>query len=275
MVSRPVPVTLGSPRFSTAAIDGCALVHAWFPPNTTLEPHSHDRPTVAVMLSGSFDLRFSRREYACTQSCISVEPAGERHLNRMQRAGAEVLVLQPDASQGDRWEPFAALLGEIGWQRHAGIAGLAARLTQEVRSPDAYSPLVLEALVLEIFVAAARMSNASRRRGGTPPWLLRAQELLHDRATTPVNMGDIAAQCGVHPAHLAREFRRSFRISIGNYARALRVDWAARQLAGTTKPIAVIAAEGGFADQSHLTRLLKRSVGLTPERYRREVRGER
>jgi AraC family transcriptional regulator len=275
MISRPVPVTLGSPRFSSATLDGCAVVHAWFPPDTTLESHTHDRATVAVMLAGSFDLRFTGREYACMPACISVEPAGARHLNRMHGAGAEVLVLQPDASRDDLWRPFAQWLGEIGWQRHAGIAGLAARVTQEVRSPDAYSSLVMEALVLEIFVAAARLSNASRRRGASPPWLLRAQELLHDRPTTPMSIRNVAVECGVHPAHLAREFRRHFRVSIGAYARGLRVEWAARQLADTTKPIAVIAAEGGFADQSHLTRLLKRGTGLTPEQYRTAVRGKK
>lgn len=274
MVSRPVPVTLGSPRFSTAAVDGCAVVHAWFPPNSELEPHTHARPTVAIMLNGSFDLRFSGREFACHPGCISVEPAGERHANRMHRAGAEVLVLQPDPHSAQWWEPFAGLLGAIGWQRHGPIASLAARVAREVRSPDAFSPLMIEALVLEILVTASRLADKAHARGRAP-WLLRAQEVLHAHPTRCVTVGQLAAECGVPPAQLARGFRQRFLTSIGAYARGLRLDWAARQLAETSAPIATIAAQGGFSDQSHLTRLLKRHTGLTPYEFRKRATDRR
>jgi AraC family transcriptional regulator len=33
-------------------------------------------------------------------------------------------------------------------------------------------------------------------------------------------------------------------------------------------PLALVAAEAGFADQSHLTRTFKRFTGMTPGRYR-------
>jgi AraC family transcriptional regulator len=50
---------------------------------------------------------------------------------------------------------------------------------------------------------------------------------------------------------------------------------AAAQIAQTDVPIARIAVDAGFADQSHFTRMFKRYVGTTPARYRRDahVRG--
>jgi AraC family transcriptional regulator len=61
-------------------------------------------------------------------------------------------------------------------------------------------------------------------------------------------------------------------VSVGEYLRRLRLDWAASQLAATETPLALLAAEAGFADQSHFTRAFKRHAGLTPARYRSMVR---
>ena len=272
MRTSPVPVTLGSPKYRTTAVDGCHVVHAWFPPATVIEPHVHERACFAVMLDGSFDLRFPRAEYACIPGSVGIEPAGERHSNFVNAAGADVLVLQPDQSRRDLWEPFEGLLGAIGYLRHAGIAGLAARVAREIASPDPWSPMAIEALMLEMVVVAARV-HSLRPHGTRPPdWLLRAQELLHDQPTSTHRVSQIASSVGVHPAHLARSFRRHFHMSLGTYARRLRVEWAARRLTESDDPIAAIAAAAGYADQSHLTRALKVHAGLTPDQLRRRQR---
>jgi AraC family transcriptional regulator len=62
-------------------------------------------------------------------------------------------------------------------------------------------------------------------------------------------------------------------VSVGEYVRRERLDWAVAQLTTTDTPVATVAAEAGFADQSHFTRAFKRHTGLTPGRYRRVVRG--
>jgi AraC-like DNA-binding protein len=43
----------------------------------------------------------------------------------------------------------------------------------------------------------------------------------------------------------------------------------ARALLRNGEPIAAVAAHTGFADQSHLGRLLRRAFGTTPGAYRR------
>ena len=49
-----------------------------------------------------------------------------------------------------------------------------------------------------------------------------------------------------------------------------RLERAKRLLRRTHLPIALIAQEVGFADQSHLTQMFRREVGVTPGRYRAE-----
>jgi AraC family transcriptional regulator len=93
--------------------------------------------------------------------------------------------------------------------------------------------------------------------------------MLCDRGTTPLRCTDLALEAGVHPVHLARVFRARHGISPGEYLRRRRLDWAAHRLAESAVPIADIALEAGFADQSHLTRSFHRWMGLTPLQYRR------
>ena len=274
MATASVPVTLGSPRFTRSSIDGCGIVHAWFPSGAVLEPHVHDPATVAVMLAGSFDLRFARHEHACTPATVSVEPAGERHANRIGRAGAEVLVLQPDLSRTELWRPFREVLDGVSSRQDGAIAARAARLAAEIESPDPFTSLMAEALTFELLVLTARgavrdAGDAPGRR--PPPWLLRVEEMLH-HAPVRLRLADCASEVGMHPGHVARAFRRHFGVSIGSYARRLRLDAAAERLRRSGEPIAAIAHETGFADQSHLTRAFKRYLGVTPDVHRQRYR---
>jgi AraC family transcriptional regulator len=50
------------------------------------------------------------------------------------------------------------------------------------------------------------------------------------------------------------------------------VDAARRLLSETERPIADIALETGFTDQSHLTRVFRRCLGETPAGFRRRFR---
>jgi quercetin dioxygenase-like cupin family protein len=50
-----MPVTLGSPWFRTVDTAACRVTEARFSAGDILRAHSHDRPIMAVMLSGSFE----------------------------------------------------------------------------------------------------------------------------------------------------------------------------------------------------------------------------
>lgn len=262
-----VPVTMGSPRSRSVEVGGLLVTEAWFPPGLVIPPHVHRRACFAVMLDGAFDLSFARASYDCAPARITTEPAGERHANRVRSAGAHVVVLQPDPLRTELLRPLREVLEEVHHFGHAGIARSARQVTRELGRPDGVSELAIESLALGMLVAAGRngSTDSSRR---PPPWLLRAQEYVHARFLERFTTADVAREAGVHPVHLARVFRATFRASLGDYVRALRLDWAARLLTSSAAPLAEIALRAGFADQSHFTRAFKRYSGMTPGRYR-------
>jgi AraC family transcriptional regulator len=132
-------------------------------------------------------------------------------------------------------------------------------------------PLAVEGLAFELLAEFARDRARSGRAARRPGWLARAAELLEPGSSNSTALGDVAAAIGVHPSHLARVFRAAYGMSVGEYARARRLDWAAAQLAEGDLPLAVIARQAGFCDQSHFTRAFGRHTGLTPGRYRQQA----
>ena len=270
LAAASVPVTMGSPSFRSLRLDGFDIVEAWFVPGDELARHAHERACVGVMLAGSFDLRIDGGCRHCPPSTVFTEPAGETHSNHIGCGGARVVVVQPDPARPELLRPFAPFLGRTSHRQHAGIAARAARLAAELDAGDDLASLAAEGVVLEMLVTLARVSTAEIRRA--PTWLLRAQELLHARFADPPRTAEIAGEVAVHPAHLARAFRRCFGVSVGTYVRRLRLEWAAGELAGSERPLAGVALAAGFADQSHFTRAFKRYSGLTPSMYRRTRR---
>ena len=83
-----------------------------------------------------------------------------------------------------------------------------------------------------------------------------------------MSVGELARAVGVHPGHLSRTFRERLGRTAGHYLEQLRVERACRLLV-TEAPLVDVAMRSGFADQSHFTRTFRRSVGVSPGRYRR------
>ena len=257
---------MGSPRFHSMEATGCSIIEAWFPPNAELPPHTHERPIFGVMLSGAFESAIAHRTLNCPPAAVWVEPLGERHANRIGRDGAHVLVVQPDPAA---FGAFGGFLDAVQHLRHAGIAGDATRVAQEIHAADDLSRLVVDGLLQSMLAAAVRQHRARRFHERVPPWLLHAQELVHARFRERVSLVTVAASVGVTPSHLAREFRAHFGTTVGDYTRRLRVDWVAEQLTRTTMSLSEIGIAGGFSDQSHLTREFRRRHGVSPGAWRR------
>lgn len=94
-----------------------------------------------------------------------------------------------------------------------------------------------------------------------------ARDLLHARMAEDVGLDELSAAAGVDRFRLNRAFRAAFGLSPHAYLVRLRLRAARRRLAGGEAP-ALVAAEVGFADQSHLGRWFRRAYGMTPAAYR-------
>ena len=267
--SRPVPVTMGSPRFNTVEVGAFRVTEAFFPPEIELPRHVHERAILGIMLEGGFDDIFPSHTYRCDAGKIFTEPAGDRQANRIFRTGAEVLVIQPDPERMDEVGPAAGLFERIHHFPHGRIVEAARALRRELSSTDDAAFLARQALIYEMIATSARAGGNGGAAKAAPAWLETVREVIHDRFHDTLRIADVAAEVELHPAHVARVFREHHRMTIAEYVRMLRLDWAATQVSKSEEPLSAIALRAGYADQSHFTRAFKLRTGLTPAQYRR------
>jgi AraC-like DNA-binding protein len=112
-------------------------------------------------------------------------------------------------------------------------------------------------------VAAGRPVSARRRRALVDS----AREVL--AAEPGRSLPELARELAVSPHHLSRIFRSITGQTISRHRMRLRARSALERLAGGERDLAWLAADLGFADQSHLYRVLRNETGRAPSALRR------
>ena len=114
--------------------------------------------------------------------------------------------------------------------------------------------------------------SAPRFRGGLSTLQMRrATELLEAHLDGKIGLQQVADACQLSISHFARAFKQTFRRPPYKWLLERRVDKARDLMINSRLPIADIAAQCGFADQSALNRSFKRIHGVTPAIWRRRT----
>lgn len=112
-----------------------------------------------------------------------------------------------------------------------------------------------------------------RRRGGLTPEQRRvAFRELGSGGEPKRTVAEVATLCGLSRGHFIRAFRMSVGETPYRWSRLLRIEAAQAALLNSDAPIADIAAQCGFSDQSHLTRVFSAEVGVSPAALRQALR---
>ncbi|HEV7919657.1 MAG TPA: AraC family transcriptional regulator [Thermoanaerobaculia bacterium] len=227
--------------------------------------HGHEEAYLTFVISGRYRERLRGGARDCLSRALVLHPAGEHHADEFASRAAVCLNLHFDrswlralATRGDSFERSAVLFTP-------STSAIGARLAREFRRNDDLSPIAVEGLLLELFAETARSSASGAR---APAWLRKAHAIVTARFAAPPTLRTLAAEVSVHPVHLARAFRQHYGCTVGDLVRDLRVAFA-RERIRSGCPLATIATEAGFADQSHFTRTFRVATGMTPAEFRR------
>lgn len=242
-------VSLGSLTFSETR-------HA---PGARLAAHAHPAAYFCLVRRGGFRERWRQGSADQAAGDVMFRAAAEEHEDLFGADGARCFNVALDGPVLDGLAPHADRV-RVGGPR---VGAILARLYREVAA-RAPSRLVAEGLVYEALGEAFERDAPDGR-----DWLDHVRDAIETRFDQPLSLGALAAEAGVHPAHLARAFHRRFGAPVLAYVRATRVRAARAMLRDSDRALTDVAALTGFADQSHLTRVFKRVTGLTPARYRR------
>ena len=239
-------------------------------PRTRIPRHSHEDGYFCLVRRGSYTEAYGNRHRSCGPFTLAFHPPGEVHSEKFDDGDALSFNIEITAEWLRLMSECCVRLDGLGEFHGTQAPALALKLYDEFRSTDSASRLAIEGLVLEIVAQAWRLENSRETR--RPPWLCGVREILNERFAEGLSLQDIASLVSVHPVYMATVFKAYFHCTIGEYVRRLRIEYACRELARSTRPLAEIAASAGFSDQSHLSRVLKNRLGMTPTQCRARLR---
>lgn len=252
------------------AINGFGLAECSYAPKLKQPRHTHLLASFSFVLAGGYTEDYGSQSLPRRASTVVFHPPYESHAVDFEN-GARILNVEISDERLAYIRERSICFSEPASRRTEKIARLGREIYREFRRPDSVSALAIEGLIFQILAESARVKISSQEKK-SPRWLKQTRDFLHDNFSESITVETLARIADVHPAHLARVFRREFDCTIGEYVRRLRVEFARRQISTTDTPLCEIALAAGFADQSHLNKTFKNLLGATPLEYKKRER---
>jgi AraC-like DNA-binding protein len=201
--------------------------------------HSHDAAYAALVLAGGYEEAGDHGRFKVEAGDVLLHDRFEAHVDRFSASGAVLLNLPLQI--GNSFNPGAArvdnpdLIVNMAQRSRTRASELLLTMIHERRPSDADWPDELAAALIQ------------------HPTLV---------------LSRWSEQQGFSPSTVSRGFAQVFGISPEAFRVRVRARQAWKRVQSTTEPLAQIAFQVGFADQSHMTRSVKQITGMPPHAWR-------
>jgi AraC-like DNA-binding protein len=237
--------------------------------------HTHDKACFALLTRGAIRIRTRGGEFVARAGDLYTIDADEPHAGwPVDDDGWSLRTLYVDLRH-----LHAILHGDDASGQQPVLAGPIIRdadlasLFQGVHhcSETAGPPLKRQehylSFITRLFQRHIRSTRMPRRAGREGRAIRLARDFLDHHLDEKVRLTDIANASGLPPFQLFRGFERETGMSPHSYQRQARIRFAAG-LIKIGHPLSDVAVASGFADQAHLTRSFRRTMGVTPGAYK-------
>lgn len=226
---------------------------------------SHGFAQIVLPLAGQLSMDIAGREALLDRSIAAYVEAGSRH-DQVSDVANRSLILDLrasdlDARAADRLaeRPYMSVTPEATHLIDY-MGSLVAKGGVGTHKLQLWVPLLVDALLGEAPQLPSRLAA-----------LFAAVEADLSKNWTVDIMAD---KVGVSASRLHAIFQESLDKSPRAWLTDLRLAQVCRLLANTDLSIVELAYRSGYADQSALTRALRKATGLTPAAYRRQARAQ-
>jgi AraC-like DNA-binding protein len=238
--------------------------------------HTHDKACFALITRGAIRIRTQGTETVARVGDLFAVDADEPHAGwPVDKGGWSLRTLYVDIRR------LRALVGDSdrGLLGPPGLAGPIIRdsdlasLFRVVHScSEAAGPALKREeryfeFVTRLFERHMRCVSQTTSPGREERAVRLAKDFLDHHLDQHVRLVDIAEAAGLPPFRLFRSFERETGMSPHRYQRQARVRFAAG-LIRLGLALAEAALSAGFADQAHMTRSFRSTMGVTPGAYR-------
>lgn len=240
-----------------------------------IEQHRHDYHQVIMPYRGMLEIEVGREAGRVGGSIGAFVPAGCQHAFLARQANAFIVLDVPADGRAqalDRADVPAFFAVDPGV--HGLLDYMHALDSRTLLAPahqQAWSTLLLGGLAGAGRHGDARHTDTAA--ADAESIVQRATSFMQRRLTDPIRIADVARAAGVSSRRLHEVFLKRRETTPHARLVALRLDAAERLLADPALSIADIALQSGHADQSALTRAMRRERDTTPAQVRRCLLG--
>jgi len=204
--------------------------------------HRHDQAYAALVLAGSYEESGSRGRLRVGPGDVLLHRRFDAHRDRFGERGAQIVNI---LLCGTEVSAFA-----VGRVRDADT------IARTAESDPLQAGLEMK----------AQLNEACRGAGDWPDAL--ARDLLDD---PDIRLADWAGRHDLAAETVSRGFSKVFGLTPAAFRTESRAHRAFVLIAGTSIPLAWVAAETGFSDQAHMSRAVAGLTGAPPSHWRRSI----
>jgi AraC family transcriptional regulator len=225
--------------------------------------HIHEAAFISLVLDGRYDETAAQRSFRYDRFSALYHPAELEHQDVVGAPGVRLLIFE---FRPELLESTAVRPAHLRAMRDLSGTSAAWNLLSIYRdAAQRNDELDFEERALQLINDVASMPS---RIPLHQPSLTRARDYLDAAFRRRLTMKEIADVAGIHPVYLGQMFHRQTGETIATCVSRLRVRAAAERLCSTSLPLAELALDHGFCDQSHFHRVFKKVSGLTPAAFR-------
>ena len=225
-------------------------------------PHAHAFCEIIVVLHGAERAVIGGKPYVCDTGHVLFYPPGRLHEECQDgTALLEFYCIE------FRWDDCPDDMPCLIQDRQGRVLELARWLIAEnlahYPGDSVYQGLIMRALVGELLRLTVSPSQEVVER---------VRVFVRDHLQEPMALDNLAAWCNLNKFHLVRVFRSLTGLTPMEYVRSVRLETALRLVLETNLPLHSIAPRVGFADEYHLSRLLKGRYGQGARELRKQMK---
>lgn len=243
----------------------------------TFPRHTHDEFGIGIIVSGGQISASGRGQVTARAGDIITVNPGEVHDGAPLRGESRrwtMLYLAPELLASIYFDLMAGSSGQFEFQapvfrdpRSASTFKIAFSSVTDKRDCTGWmaAEQALISLLATLVQGIGAIGKAPAAAG-----ILRAKALVDDNPTRNFSLEELSVESGLSRFQTLRGFQAATGLTPHAYLMQRRISLAKQKIAKGSG-LADVAAETGYADQSHMTREFKRRYGLTPAAYRHAI----
>lgn len=148
---------------------------------------------------------------------------------------------------------------------------LARLIAAECLNPHPLHDLYGDGLTVALFIGLMKLNRSDpRKRSPLAAWQLRRTvDFIEENSGRNIRLEELATLVGLSQSHFSHAFKASTGLAPHQWQTNARIERAKQLLLRNDAPLTAVAADAGFSDQAHFTRVFRKVVGTTPAHWKR------